>query len=178
MENKAQLIQVPAEFILQPFYANQCVIEFLPQSSIIDNIRKAPFIYDIVYKVDQEQLVHGPWNDTVHSIEALFTLWRNDREEIATYFKLRQKSKAAEAMSFLTSVFLDALFWLNERPIKNLTQWEEEVSGLSAQPVNALERLQFIINGPGHYHSFIQLNELYQELEKVYAKKMVLKNRQ
>ncbi len=43
------------------------------------------------------------------------------------------------------------------------------------QPVNFIERYSFIIKKPNNYHSYIQLAQLYIEIEKLYVKKMITK---
>ncbi len=46
---------------------------------------------------------------------------------------------------------------------------------LKVQPVNFMERYSFIIKKPSNYHSYIQLAQLYIEIEKLYVKKMITK---
>ena len=41
---------------------------------------------------------------------------------------------------------------------------------LKVQPVNFMERYSFIIKKPSNYHSYIQLAQLYIEIEKLYVK--------
>jgi hypothetical protein len=49
------------------------------------------------------------------------------------------------------------------------------LSDLQRKPVNCEERLLFVINKPTQYHSFVQLQQLFDELEKIYYKAQTVK---
>ncbi|WP_051291349.1 YpoC family protein [Fictibacillus gelatini] len=99
-------------------------------------------------------------------LKSRFEIWRKEFEIIKQYFQVRNRKKAREPMIYQLSVFLQALFWANGRLTGNLCRWEKEIEPLPIQPVNLKERLSFIFEQPDHYHSFIQLSELFIELEK------------
>ena len=45
---------------------------------------------------------------------------------------------------------------------------------LKIKPINIRERLDYIIQNPNKFHSFIQLSELFVEMEKLFRKQQVL----
>ncbi|MBY6035730.1 hypothetical protein KUV80_03660 [Fictibacillus nanhaiensis] len=94
--------------------------------------------------------------------------WKEKSPSIAANFKERNREKAKEPMIYFFQQFLMTLFWGN-RKIANewdLLKWKESVKELHHLPVNAIERLSFIEEQPDHYHSYIQLSELFSEWEK------------
>ncbi|MEK4668210.1 YpoC family protein [Niallia sp. FSL R7-0271] len=84
-----------------------------------------------------------------------------------------KKDKDVTVRTVKTGVrlFLECLYWTNDSPVhlqKGLIANE-----LSVKPFNAEERLTFILSRPGGYHSYRQLDELFKELEKQFAIKMI-----
>jgi hypothetical protein len=51
-----------------------------------------------------------------------------------------------------------------------LNEWQEEMKRFKHKPINAEERLDFVIKKPAMYHSFIQLQQLFSECHKLYYK--------
>lgn len=101
-------------------------------------------------------------------ISRVFKGWREDAPSIAQHFKKRDRKSAKEPMIYQLSRFLQVLFWVNGRSVsqEDLKYWDEAVKNLEHLPVNAVERLSFIFEQPDHYHSYIQLSELFLEWEK------------
>jgi hypothetical protein len=62
---------------------------------------------------------------------------------------------------------------MNEVVILNLENLQIEINKMPIKPLNFQERLAFILNQPNHYHSFIQLTGLYEEIEKQYYKQKI-----
>lgn len=79
---------------------------------------------------------------------------------------------ALQPMKKGIGIFLQAVFWSNHVPARlNGLNFDK----LKVKPINVYERLEFIMNRPGNYHSFIQLSELMAEQEKQFVKHMALK---
>lgn len=98
----------------------------------------------------------------------IFKQWEKQQVIIGEFFKRREKNLASEPMSECLILFLQALLLGNGKELNLLTNWKEEVNGLKIKPVNAIERLSYINNAPNHYHSFIQLQQLFEEFHKSY----------
>ncbi|MFG6494999.1 hypothetical protein P8610_06545 [Fictibacillus sp. UD] len=100
--------------------------------------------------------------------EKIFLEWKENSEEIARYFKDRDRKRAREPMVYFLNRFLYVLYVVNgqratEQELKN---WKDHLKGFKHLPVNAIDRLIFIDEQPDHYQSFIQLSELFSEWEK------------
>ena len=78
-------------------------------------------------------------------------------------------------MILFAAHLLSVVYWLNEQPVHSLNEMQINTNKLKVQPVNFMERYSFIIKKPSNYHSYIQLAQLYIEIEKLYVKKMITK---
>ena len=112
---------------------------------------------------------YEPWNEIENSIPVMLNVWKNKHEDIATLFRNRKKQEAEGPMILLQHL-LSIVYWLNEQPVHSLNKIEDFTSELEVQPVNFIERYSFIIKKPNNYHSYIQLAQLYIEIEKLYVK--------
>ena len=96
--------------------------------------------------------------------------WGARKEHLTRLYRNREKEAVVEPMKEAIDDFLSFLCSIND--------WEysgaESILGISQEfiykPINFEERLSFILKKPHQYHSFVQLNELYQELLKLHAK--------
>ncbi|MDT8859969.1 hypothetical protein N0O92_06965 [Alkalihalobacillus sp. MEB130] len=160
-------IDIPIRFQIPPFY-NQSFVH-LEQSvtSCKEILQAVPFYYDIT--MDQ-----CPWEDKHSILPQLFEWWKKEQEILECFYKQRQSSEAKEIMVVMIAVFIDALFWLNGRQVRRIDCLGDDVKSLLYKPVNCEERLEFILNAPIKYPSFVQLKSMYQELNKKYAKVKVL----
>ncbi len=75
------------------------------------------------------------------------------------------------------TAFLSFLYAVNDKHPKNKEELNKELDSLQYKPINVKERLEFIMKKPHQYHSFIQLTELFHELEKLNAKKQIIKQK-
>ncbi|MEQ6390357.1 hypothetical protein RZN22_13690 [Bacillaceae bacterium S4-13-58] len=82
--------------------------------------------------------------------------WNEERESIREKFQLRENVEAGNLMQIHIDSFKRALLWL-----------EETNSSYLKLPPNIEERLSFIEGRPNHYHSYIQLDALFSEVEKL-----------
>ncbi|SDM76545.1 hypothetical protein SAMN04488137_1833 [Fictibacillus solisalsi] len=98
-----------------------------------------------------------------------FDQWKTERERIRQLFSERKLQEARKPMIDQLSCFIQALYWANKRRVDNLVQWQDTVASLPVKPVNTVERLEMIFNRPAHFTAWIQLNELFSEMEKKVA---------
>ncbi|CUA79454.1 YpoC family protein [Anoxybacillus suryakundensis] len=133
-------------------------------------MKHVPFYYDMT----QEE---KPWQRKEQSLPAIFQLWEEEKREFAPLFATRQGNKAKDGMVRGISYFLCALHWLNERAVSDVCHWEKEVGSLPLSPLNVVDRLSFIFARPILHHSFVQLDELFTELMKLFYKQMVQQKR-
>lgn len=164
-------VKVPPEFKCNPFFFAQDVIVFQPPLLRGETHQQPAFIYDIVAK--EEELLEAPWNSLEDCIPPLFIEWKNQEKILHEQFSIRKVTNAKEVITEWSGRFLSALFWINGRSIQGLTALEADIQKLTYKPVNTSERLLFLLKKPGMYHSFVQLSELYKELQKQYAIKRI-----
>jgi len=160
---------VPKTFQHPLFFATDTVdIETLQPFPMM--MKHVPFYYDMT---NEEK----PWQQKERALPAVFQLWEEEKRELAPLFAKRQAKQAKDGIIRGVGYFLCALYWLNERPVENVCCWEEEVLSLPLRPLNVVDRLSFIFARPSLHHSFIQLDELFIELTKLFYKQMVQQKR-
>lgn len=117
-----------------------------------------------------------PWKNEEEAVIQIVQEWKPYMNELTTLFKERKNKEAKPLMIKGISLFIRLLFWSNNEStdLKNL---QEKLVQFEAKPVNIVERLQFLMQRPTLYHSFIQLSELMIEQEKIYYKYLVMKKR-
>lgn len=117
-----------------------------------------------------------PWKNEKEAVIQIVQEWKLYMNELTALFKERKNKETKPLMVKGISLFIRLLFWSNNEPtdLKNL---HEKLVLFEAKPVNIGERLQFLMQRPTLYHSFIQLSELMIEQEKIYYKYLVMKKR-
>ncbi|HDR7383456.1 GTPase [Bacillus toyonensis] len=166
-----RVIGVPKEFRYLPFFQkNANSIKYNTDQSFEEIIQNTYFIFDI-------ERQYEPWNEIENSIPVMLNVWKTKHEDIATLFRNRKKQEAEGPMILFAAHLLSIVYWLNEQPVHSLNEMEDYTSELEVQPVNFMERYSFIIKKPNNYHSYIQLAQLYIEIEKLYVKKMITKKK-
>lgn len=169
-----QHIAIPDPFFRRPFFGNgEREVVYDETSSLTEIMRQAYFVYDIaaVQLLD----VYKPWENPEEAISAVFSLWKGTKQEIALLFRQRKRGEAGGPMIHFTAHFLSILHWMNGVGISSLQNIDQNMCYLQVKPINAGERILFILERPDHYHSFIQLSELYEEAEKQFFKQMAIK---
>ncbi|KON87268.1 hypothetical protein AF332_10845 [Sporosarcina globispora] len=111
-----------------------------------------------------------PWENSENCILALMKEWAGQKHQLDRHFSNRDQKAAAEPMKVSIGIFLQLLYWANNKPV-NL---QSDPGYLAIKPVNLNERLNFILVRPASYHSYIQLSELMSEMEKQYMKMLAL----
>lgn len=165
-----KVLEIPNPFRCPPFFEDATVIEYDAEKSFRELVEETYFLFDI-------EPQYKPWNEIEVSIAAVLSVWKEKKEEISTFFRNRNRKEAKEPMVQFTGHLLSILHWLNGVPVMNLQNVSEEIERLEKKPVNFLERFSFIMNKPNHYHSFIQLTQLYEELEKLYVKALIMQKK-
>ncbi|MCH4567023.1 YpoC family protein [Bacillus sp. ES1-5] len=166
-----RVIEIPKEFRCVPFFKESAnSITYHTDQSFEEIIQNTYFIHDI-------ERQYEPWNEIENSIPVLLNVWKSKHEDIATLFRNRNKQEAEGPMILFAAHLLSIVYWLNEQPVYSLNEMEAYTSKLEVQPVNFMERYSFIIKKPNNYHSYIQLAQLYIEIEKLYVKKMITKKK-
>jgi hypothetical protein len=112
-------------------------------------------------------------DDPHEAIKQLLIEWGAVKNQLEILYKNRDQKNTLEGMEKGISLFIQFLYWSNDRQI--IGKESIPVEDLEIKPVNVEERLKFIISRPNLFHSYRQLGELMIEQQKLYAKKIVLK---
>ncbi|WP_407268666.1 YpoC family protein [Radiobacillus sp. PE A8.2] len=107
-------------------------------------------------------------------VNLLIANWKHQESTIAHLFQQRKNQQAIQPIQNGIHNFIIALYALNQFPNQDGEWLEHEIGNFKYKPLNVVERITFIEGQPHHYHSYIQLNELFRELEKLCAKAEVL----
>ncbi|RIW33114.1 hypothetical protein D3H55_12075 [Bacillus salacetis] len=125
------------------------------------------FSYEILYYNGISGILF-PWED-LSAIKRGEEEWRVIRDNLNAAFSERSGRDIILLMKKATALFMMYLFWTNGLPA-NPSGWKEELKGMAIKPVNAEERLEFILTQPSLFHSYKQLNQLFIEQMKHFAK--------
>jgi hypothetical protein len=109
----------------------------------------------------------NPWEEPERYIPLILHEWKSLKEDLVRGHAIREQLEITGRMKQGICLFLEFVFWSNRVPASFPLAI---LISLKAKPVNVLERLEFIMNRPGLYHSFIQLSELMNEQQKQCAK--------
>ena len=166
-----QVVQIPDEFRCMPFFEGDIEkIIYHTDESFVQLIESHYFLFDI-----EEQ--YKPWNEIEMSIPAVLDIWKEKKEDISISFRNRKRKEAREPMIHFAAHLLSILYWLNGQPVSGLKDMKSKIEELQIKPINFMERYSFIIEQPNHYHSYIQLAQLYVEIEKLCVKKIIQKKK-
>jgi hypothetical protein len=171
-EEVSDSIYVPVTFKYAPFYTGNDTVSYNIEHVMTEN---PYFLYDMAY-VQQVEL-RRPWENRFVYIQEIIAAWKVIKEEVGELFRKRNRNGAKPLMLAYIAHLLSALFWLNEKHVPGVENIFVFISELSIKPLNVEERLQFMLESPDHYHSFIQLCQLYEEMEKLTVKQQILTKR-
>lgn len=129
------------------------------------------FAYELIYWNDLDGF--HPWKGSQKPIVDLFGQWAVIKGKAGMMFSERKAKEAKGLMIEGLSLFFSILFWLHHQPV-NLRSWKEHLGLFDFKPINTEERLSFILLRPALYHSYVQLGELFFELEKQYYKREII----
>lgn len=167
MSEQIVMLTIPNE-LKNPFFfsKNEIAVE-IPQEPfrITEN-----FLYELLY-------YHGisclhPWQNPTEFIPLVLDEWEKLEAQLQEQFKVRNKAGILPKMKKGIGLFIQLLFWSNERP----AELKEPLifADFSYKPVNVGDRLAFILARPELFPSFSQLSQLFIEQEKLFAKKILL----
>jgi hypothetical protein len=132
-------------------------------------------LFDIAFKLEIK--VYRPWENRNKTVQKLIGKWEGNQIVLKELFENRNRQAARPRMIENISLFFMALFWTNKHPVPALVNWESAVTELTIKPVNCTERLLYIISAPDHYHSYIQLAQLFNELHKQFRKSVYIEKK-
>ncbi|WP_408006495.1 YpoC family protein [Pseudalkalibacillus sp. A8] len=158
-------IQIPACFH-HPLWFNTNEITF-EDTLDVHELAEIPFLLDIL---GEKRDSTYPEFDREAYINRFFECWRVEKEHISEAFSQRNRQVARPKMVLGIGWFITSIFWINGKKVDRLTHLKDDLSIFPIQPVNLNERLTFLIENPDHYQSFIQLAQVFEELEKKWVK--------
>ena len=161
-------ILVPAEFAHPLFYREGDEMDIKEELSIKD-ASSFPFIFDM-YHYKQMQFNIKPWSRKDEYVKEIINLWKEKQTAISFVHKERNKEQIMKETPGAIALYISYLFWINGTPVSKLNDLQSELEKLAWKPANVTERISFILNKPYLYHSFVQLNQLFTETEKLYVK--------
>lgn len=166
-----QVVQIPDEFRCTPFFEGKIdKVIYHTNQSFMQLIESHYFLFDIEKRYE-------PWHEIEMSIPIVLDMWKQKNENISLLFRNRKRVETKEPMVHFAAHLLSVLYWLNGQPVPRLKGMESDLDNLLVKPVNFIERYSFIIEKPDHYHSYIQLTQLYVEIEKLYVKTIIKKKK-
>lgn len=168
MDAEKMRILVPKAFCHPLFYETNDEIIIKNGVKAKEVLSMPPFYFDIV--ASELHL----WESPEQVLPVIFQTWTDEKERVAPLFRKKNKEEARIQVIKWLAALLDSIYWTNHCPIKNVLNWQDEVKNLQIQPINSIERLNFIFENPHHYHSFIQITQLFLEVEKLYYKSVIL----
>lgn len=112
------------------------------------------------------------------NVSELISDWKENQQEIAAFFRERRFQDAKKPMIHFSKQLVRALYQLNNKSYHEGEDLNTVLASFTYAPFNSQERIAFILEQPHQYHSYIQLNELYKETEKIYAKAVILQKKQ
>jgi hypothetical protein len=168
-------LNVPVSFQSPLFYKDYLECLSIDLSDQANLLLRVPFVFDIANQ--QGINAYKPWENREDSIKILLLEWEQNKGELSEWFKARNREKARPVLIESSAHFLMVLFWVNRRPVESLKDFGSYVGSLEIKPVNCVERLSYILNSPDHYHSFIQLAQLFEELTKQFQKALYMERK-
>jgi hypothetical protein len=163
-------VNIPTSF-LHPLFLKESSLSIELHEDSLETLVDFPFIYDIAYCQGVD--LYKPWEERLQTVAFLINHWAETNNSLRKLFDNRRRAEAKPLMATSIASFIMALTWTNKRPVRTLTNWKDAIGCLVIKPVNCLERLVYIINSPDHYHSYLQLVELFEELNKQYQLSIV-----
>ncbi|MBL4954170.1 hypothetical protein RCG24_03045 [Neobacillus sp. OS1-32] len=109
------------------------------------------------------------------TVTAILEEWKITKPKLEELFRKRDQKSAKQFMEKGIFLFKQFLFITNDLPVS--IEQTIPYQQLTYKPVNLEERLEFIGSRPHLHHAYRQLAELMVELEKMYVKKQLQKNR-
>lgn len=106
--------------------------------------------------------------------KTLISNWKKNRVELSNLFHNKQYELAVGPMKTCLDDFTKSLYIVNNEQWNEHKSIEFDIHNFRYKPFNVIERVRFIKDHPKQYHCYIQLNELFKEIEKIYAKAEIM----
>lgn len=174
---EAQKVKIELHRAFQhPLFFDQQSIWINEFTSFKDSL-EIPFYHDLMYTSHGYHFEKLPWESTRTSVPILFDKWFELKAILIKHFQERDTESATAPMLTGLALLLDALHWGNGQPVTNLKEWETILKLFKNMPINIEERLHYIFRKPNHYHSFIQLDQLFNEYQKKFQINQIKNNK-
>ncbi|MTH52131.1 hypothetical protein GKZ89_01845 [Bacillus mangrovi] len=163
------VFSVPDSFqlpVLQPLNVWYTDLNKKPEEILPD----FPLLFDVLQS-ENKFVSYSPWKHHEHTVPLLFGYCRDVSARQEDRFRQERGKASPELTGRLFCLFIACLHWAGGQPVSSL---QKEPPNLGTEPLNLRERLGYIKENPLQFHSFIQLNQLVTELEKLYLKKMAM----
>ena len=158
-------LSIPGQVQHPLFYPD--VDEKVAIDSLHPNPLNPVFSYEILF-YNKRLETSPPWENTSY-IKDAEAEWLELRGRLNEAYSARSSEKIASLMKKAIAHFMMYLFWTNGMPA-NPAKWEDELQNMLVKPVNAEERLNFVLVRPALFHSYKQMHQLFIEQMKQYAK--------
>jgi hypothetical protein len=160
-----QEFEIPSSFNRAPFYKTGATLTVMEKAEIGHT---APFYFDILHEINASFYQEWPWESDKGATKIL-EKWEELKPIPERFFNERAPELARPYMVRFTDYFICYLFWSEGKPVRFPSSIKDSVKTCQIAPVNVSERLGFVCESPGHYHSFIQLTSLFEEARKKQA---------
>ncbi|WP_223702005.1 YpoC family protein [Sutcliffiella deserti] len=166
-------MNIPAVFLHPLYYQKGATLDF---SNIHEqDIVSSPFKFDIAYSLGVFT-TWQPWKDKLRSVPMLFLAWKEYEASLVILHKSRERHQVKKHMTQVIAIFIQSLFWMNGQPVSELAKWQKDVKALRLKPINLEERLDFVMSQPEKYPAFIQIQQLINEIQKLFYKMQAVEN--
>lgn len=108
------------------------------------------------------------------TISGVYHEWNSLKSELHEKFSNRDKITVVPLMEKGIRLLIEVIYWTNHMPALFELQ---NVEKLEIKPVNLQERLHYILSYPGKYQSYVQLVELFSEMEKLFQKSLIFEQK-
>lgn len=152
------LKNVPESFWYEPFYQKGDSVHIDGKTPFAERQWGVAFAEDMMSEV-------SPWFKPYEYVKSLCEKFHQEKGALSVLYKKRCLQEATVDLIKAKALLIQCVCWLNHEPV-TLTTFEEDLIQYLNKPINAVERIGFILTH-NHYLSFIQLCELMDELERL-----------
>ncbi|MFP7230514.1 hypothetical protein SFC70_00800 [Bacillus subtilis] len=135
-------------------------------SDMKEALRINPLYFD--YCTKSEGVL--PWKDSGKYVPILFEVWDDIKASLLPVFQTRKSRCDQNEMLKGIVCLLASFHWTAGERVRTLDWPELTKKTFPAKPINWAERVEFILLKPTQYHCFIQLDELFTEMQKHFYK--------
>ncbi len=159
--------KVPSSFCVAPFYRDGEEVYVGEGQDFITRQLSYPFMEDIT-------AFTKPWQvNTTEAIRELQRTFTCQKDRHLALFKEGKGKEIAHEQLVMKAFMLQSLYWLNGQRVK-LTQVAHDVHTFTHAPLNAADRVLFVLHGQGD-RGFVQLCSFMEDLNKLNERVDLLK---